>query len=167
MITSPSETSNDHISFLHDSELTSDRFFEFMQKVDRDFSPPLSSRVDLRTYTEKLCRDAVTVLVLDEDDQEVLGALSFYCNPESYSKASLSFIAVLPSSRGKGYARVMMKHCLEYVQLSGMNSIETRTWQGNTPMISLLEEFGYRFAREEVDWTGRPSIHYCLAFDRG
>lgn len=92
---------------------------EFIRKVDSDFSPPLSDRVDIQRFANKLINYAEFFCVLDDHDR--IGCLvALYANDYNSKYAYYPLVATLPSLRGRGFASNLMQESLDYLNgLSG------------------------------------------------
>ena len=153
------------IAYLCDTMLTELDIAKFIEKVGPDFNPPLSMRVNLSVYIQKLYKQAVIFVEMDEVESRILGMLAFYCTPKQYEEASLSLIAVDRTARSKGLGLTLIKRMIQHVSEAGMRVIETRTWSGNTHMIRLIEGIGFKFIKKNIDDDGRLSMHYRLEID--
>lgn len=114
------------------------KFLELIRKTNGMFKPPLSERVDLKHYCDKLISEGVVIVYSNENDKYIAGC-GFYCTPDKYEMAFLSYIASLE----KGFGNKLMYELIRYCKDKGMNGIETQTWSSNTKSIALFEKHGF------------------------
>jgi ribosomal protein S18 acetylase RimI-like enzyme len=127
----------------------------FIRKLDKDFVPPLSNRVDLKAYAEKLVKEGIVLVARNSKDRSSLqGMLGFYCTPEEFDVAFISFLGVVPSARGQGLANHLLAECKNIVHLAEMDAIETRTWHTNTAGIRAYLRCGFTIVEEVADRLG-------------
>lgn len=149
------------IKLLSETQISRANLEAFLQEIDADFVPPLSTRTNLSAYAGRLWNESINLVVTDEETTIIRGLCSFYCTPGLYEFASLSLLAVHPTARGMSFGQKMLERCKEYVTVSGMNVICTRTWLGNAHMIRILESCSFEFTGETMDWDKRISRNYC------
>ncbi|SDY17997.1 Acetyltransferase (GNAT) family protein [Evansella caseinilytica] len=124
----------------------------FLKANDRSFFPPLSKRVKLEKYAEKLMKEAVLLIVKEPAAARLLAMLGFYCNAPQYNSAVITYLAVAPAARGKGIGKTLLRECIRYVrQFPGMQSIETRTWAGNHAAVKMYTSLGFKIVDRSFD----------------
>ncbi len=112
----------------------------FLLQVDHDFSPPLSSKVNLEEYVEKITQQAKLVIRYSKD-REIIGLTVLYCNDLKELKAYVSLVAVARDQRSRGYARDMMQEVLGYVRSTDFHSVGIHT---NNPLaMNLYKKLGF------------------------
>ena len=79
--------------------------YHFLKDIDEDFSPYLSSKVNLSEYVEKIQNHAE--LIVDQT-VSLRGLVILYCNDVVNYKAYISLVGVRREFRGMGIARKMM-----------------------------------------------------------
>lgn len=80
-------------------------------KIFGDLLPdPLSERVDLSTYAEKLQRNAEIALAYQ--NEQIVGFLIMYANDNDTRKAHIPLITVLQSYRGRGIGKVLISRAI-------------------------------------------------------
>jgi ribosomal protein S18 acetylase RimI-like enzyme len=98
-----------------DKSYNKEKLLIFLLQVDHYFSPPLSSKVNLEEYVEKIAHQAKLVIRYSKD-REIIGLTVLYCNDTKDLKAYVSLVAVAKDHRSRGYARDMMQEVLGYVR---------------------------------------------------
>lgn len=136
----------------------------FIQRHDHEFNPPLSTRVDLNEWIEKCLREAVIDLAWLND--RMVGVSIYYCTPDKFPYAFLTYICVDNEAKGKGVASSLLRYRLEYCRSMGSKGIETQTWESNVASRRLFEKLGFK----EVDIVdnregGDRSVLMRLDFD--
>jgi len=121
-----------------DTKEHKDKFFELIQTTDVFFTPPLSDRVDLKSYCNKLLNEGVVLVYTNEANKYIAGC-AFYCTPKKYDFAFLSYIA----SMEKGLGNKLMSEMIRYCKDMGMAGVETQTWSTNSKSISLFKRHGF------------------------
>src|SRR6056297_1031271 len=103
---------------------------ELIEKLDRHFVPPLSSRVNLEEYANKLDKFASMILAFSESGK-LIGMIAFYNNNQSDKIAYITYLGVLPAFQGNGIANYLLKDCISKCKDKGMNFILVETWENN------------------------------------
>lgn len=135
-------------------------FLNFLNKIDAFFEPPLSSRVTLETYAQKLLEEAYIDVILEND--EIIAACAYYCTAEDYDCAFLSLIVSLQKGLGGLLIEQMINNCKKL----GAKGIETQTWETNSKSLKLFQRFNF----EKVSYldnrnSSTKSILLKLKFD--
>lgn len=112
-------------------------FLEFVYKVDHLFKPPLSERVILEDYAKKLYEEAHVIIVFK--DKQIQAACAYYCTPEKFNFAFLSFVASIKKGLGGEVIEEMISHCKKME----MKGIETQTWETNYNSLRMFKRYGF------------------------
>jgi ribosomal protein S18 acetylase RimI-like enzyme len=121
---------------------TSGEINEFLKKSDNEFHPRLSSRVNIKDYSEKLCENAV-LIIAKLNNQDIVGINAFYANDINSMKAYLSNINVLQEYQGIGIASNLIKKMITYLNHKGFKEISLEVYKDNLNAISLYKYFGF------------------------
>jgi len=122
---------------------------KFLEKVDADVIPPLSSQHDLNVYAAKIAGFA-ECLILKKDDE--IGALSaFYCNDAENKAAFITLLAVERSLRNQGIAKKLAAETIQHAKSKGMEKIVFETHEKNQATINLFSKFGFKILKTEND----------------
>jgi len=121
------------------------RILSFLEKMDRSFSPKLSSKVNLTAYSQKISKFAnVFFASLDNTD---IGIAAFYVNSDTRI-AYITIIGVLPEYQRRGIGKELLdlvvdkaqENNMEYIKLEvdtvNISAIEFYRKNGFTPSIS-------------------------------
>lgn len=123
-----------------DKSYNTDKLLNFLRKQDHDFSPSLSSKVNLADYVKKISEQA-KLIIRYSADREIIGLAVLYCNDTNEMKAYVSLVAVSKDHRSKGHASDMMQEAIRHVRDSGYNSIGVHS--NNPHAMSLYEKLGF------------------------
>lgn len=131
-------------------QLAKDEILRLLEKVDVHFSPfPLSERVDIKLYSEKLAEHAIHFSV--EDDNHVIGMCCCYMNDPNKTKAFLSVICIDPEYVGLGLGKMLMHKFRKHAQINGYEYIELEVHIENRIAIEMYKTLGYFIDRQEKE----------------
>ena len=116
---------------------------------DSDFDPPLSSRVEIKEYSRKLCENANFVTAKSEGN--LAGIVAIYCNDYKSFTAYISSICVLPAYRGNKLGKDLLSGAIEVAKKTNMVKIRLEVGKKNFPAISLYERFNFKQVEERAD----------------
>lgn len=112
----------------------------FLESINNDFNPPLTDKVSLEEYVNKIIENAE--LVIEFDEEEVCGLVVLYCNDKQSNRAYIPLCGVNKTHRGKGIARSLMEKAISIVKNSGYHTLAIHS---NNPIaIDLYEKLGFR-----------------------
>jgi ribosomal protein S18 acetylase RimI-like enzyme len=92
--------------------------------------PPLSGRVDLSLFGEKILRNGVAALAVSSDSGD-LGLAAFYCNDRINGRAFLTHLAVGPEHRRHGIGKALLDYAKRYSTSEGMTSMGLEVYKAN------------------------------------
>ena len=96
---------------------------EFLQKVDKDFTPYLSQKTDLSAFGDRLLNHA-NLFVSKDEKGEIKGLVALYANDFVKKYAYIPLLAVAPEYRKQGIARMLMNEAIDYVRELGSEKIQ-------------------------------------------
>ena len=114
---------------------------EHLLRCDADFVPPLSGRVEIKVYAEKISSKAMRFEAWLGGT--LVGLVAAYCNDQDKHIAYITSVSVLKEWMGKGIAARLMNLCIEYAKTSAMRQISLEVASGNTPAIRMYEKNGF------------------------
>lgn len=120
----------------------------FLRRADALFAPPLSRRVDIGRYAEKLARHAVNLFAVDGALDR--GHAAIYVNDALGRAAFLSSICVLPEYRSDGVAALLLQACLEQARRHGMGEVRLEVARDNARAIAFYRRHGFEFLGGEA-----------------
>lgn len=136
------------MNYYFDESSCKERIFGFLDRVDKQFSPQLSQRVDLYDYSEKLASEAINIFVLSKELDVAHAA--FYCNDIINNIGYLSSIAVVPEYQGLGVAEELLEMVLDKCVAGKMTSLRLEVDARNIKAIKFYQKQGFRFYSESI-----------------
>ena len=113
-----------------------------LQRLDNFFCPPLSSRVDLDAYSEKLVSKASIDYILS-GGREIAGLVAYYCNDAQSKVAYITYLGLLPEYQGKGMAGKLLEACMRRCKLQNMCRVIVHADETNDKAIGLYKSRGF------------------------
>lgn len=113
-----------------------------LEQLDKYFYPPLSKRVNLNTYANKLISKGTIDLAYSTKDKAV-GLLGYYCNDTESAAAYISVLGVVPKYQGKGIATTLLQMCIANCKTKNMKSIIVKTENINKKALILYTKHGF------------------------
>lgn len=112
----------------------------FIINSDHDFTPSLSSRVNLTEYTTKLINNSVLFSI---SRNEVIHALvACYANNHVEKIAYIPYIAVSKKYRGLGYSKLLLNYLIDYLINHDFKSVSL-TVKKNSTAYNLYKKYGF------------------------
>jgi len=121
----------------------------FLNRVDSDFSPPLSVRVNLSDYVDKLLGNA-EVFGIYNSLSRLVGAFAVYANDHENHAAYVSFIATDPLVRGMGLGRKLMMCMVTHCRDLNMKSLKLEVSRTNQVAIELYRKVGFQECSDQM-----------------
>lgn len=116
-----------------------------LSRCDAAFVPPLSERVTLDAYAQKISDRAMRFEAWHAG--EMMGLVATYCNTPDKRTAFITSVSVLPSWQGRGIAARLMTHCIDHVRNQGFEHIELEVDRRNPAAVALYEKNGFAIRR--------------------
>lgn len=114
---------------------------EHLTVCDTDFVPPLSDRVQINNYSQKLAINATRFEAWSAGS--LAGLVAAYCNSQVIDTTYISSVSVNKTWRGRGIAESLLRQCIEYSITSDMHKIYLQVGHGNSPAIHLYKKAGF------------------------
>jgi 2-polyprenyl-3-methyl-5-hydroxy-6-metoxy-1,4-benzoquinol methylase/GNAT superfamily N-acetyltransferase len=118
-----------------------DVLLQHITACDADFTPALSSRVDLGQFVSKIIERAV--LFEAWSGSCLAGIVAAYCNDTERKRAFITHVSVLREFRGLGIADRLIKNCLAHVESLGFSSVALETAGDNANAVALYARNGF------------------------
>jgi ribosomal protein S18 acetylase RimI-like enzyme len=112
---------------------------------DKVFIPSLSERIiDLNEYAEKLCKNAMVFIAVEEND--FIGFIAFYANDKDDNVAYLTQIGVSEKSQNRSVGKNLLDLCIKISKNKGMASIKLEVFNYNIKAIKFYQKHGFYFS---------------------
>jgi len=112
-----------------------------LRACDADFVPPLSGRVEVKDYAQKIASNATRFEAWSGGT--LVGLVAAYCNDYESRIAYITSVSVLKAWTDKGIAARLVGKCVEHAKVLGMRQISLEVASDNTPAIRLYEKNGF------------------------
>ena len=112
-----------------------------LRACDGAFVPPLSPRVNIETYAQKLADRSERFEAWS--DGVLVGLLAVYCNDIDGRVAYITSVSVLPVWQGHGIASRLIARCVENAAALGHTAIELEVGTCNQAAAHLYEKHGF------------------------
>ena len=122
-------------------DIRKEKLIAFLEKIDAQLPTPLSSRVDLNTYADKVLTHGKVLAV--EENNRIVSALLFYCNDRESRNAYITLLGTLAGHEGKGLGRKLMREMETVARQENMKRIFLDTEKGNSHAIAFYSRCGY------------------------
>lgn len=114
---------------------------EFIDKIDAQLPTPLSNRIDLDAYTEKLYTKAH--ICAEKVDGCIVSLVAGYTKNMADNMSYITLVGTLASARRRGYAEKLMKEYISYCRSRKIRGIHLHTEHKNTAAIALYTMLGF------------------------
>ena len=113
----------------------------FLIQCDEDFIPPLSSRVTLNHYADKIAQKSKRFEAWHED--QLIGLVAMYCNDSENSKAFITNVSVQSAFARRGVAKKLLQQCIEHAKLNEIQQICLEVGSDNLSARRLYDRLGF------------------------
>lgn len=117
-----------------------------MRSVDVDFNPPLSTRISIPEYAEKIHKNAT--IFSTHQGGELLAFLALYCNSKSDFTAYMTMLLVSRNHRNIGLASGLVESCIYFLRKQGFKSLRLEVYRSNSNAINFYSNFGFKKVNE-------------------
>lgn len=128
------------------TRLNAEKTYILLCQFDGYFSPPLSSHIDISTYSQKLSSFAHFVLCKEGDDP--IGYIAFYENKHK-NEIYITSLCVKPDYRGNGISHSMIDYLSHNVP-HGCDHITLEVRKDNFIALSFYEKEGFEIIDERT-----------------
>ncbi len=130
--------------------------FNHLTKCDSFFSPPLSQRINLTSYSRKIFQYSFRFEAWY--DYELVALLALYLNDPKTEIAFLTNLSVLPCYSRAGIGTTLISQCVDEVKLRGFHQINLEVASSNTRLVRFYKRFGFKLSRVSTGSQNLMSI---------
>lgn len=113
-----------------------------LDRCDASFIPPLSLRVHLPTYAQKVRQHAVTFEAWAGGD--LVGLVAAYFNDRALGEGFVTNVSVEATWRGRKVATTLMGNALEWGRVHDYRTVSLETQRANSVAVHFFEKFGFK-----------------------
>lgn len=137
----------DNIIKYEPGEADAQAFYEFLKDVDDYFQPPISTKIDLLTYANKLASKATNFVA--EDNGQIVGLSSTYIN--KYPEMSFgTYVCVKKEYQKDGMIGTeLMMSGIREAKAKGSKGIWCMIRKTDVPLWKFYKRLGYSIVKEE------------------
>ena len=132
--------SRDRIEF-REGTATQEDIRGHLEACDKDFSPNLSAKVNIETYSEKISTRARTFEAWS--GTKLVGLVAAYMNDSTTRTGFITSVSVVKEFAGHGIASALLDHCLARSRKMGMEAVRLEVSLQSRDAIHLYENFGF------------------------
>jgi ribosomal protein S18 acetylase RimI-like enzyme len=136
---------------------TTDDVHAHLTRCDADFTPPLSSRLDLGDYAAKLAERAARFEAWDGG--QLVGLVAAYVTPGA-PEAFISNVSVVSELRGHGVAAALVADCIDRARGSGAATLTLEVATADRAAARFYEKLG--FTDRDPEPADRPTTTLTL-----
>ena len=124
------------------SDGDADRLLSLLESCDGEFDPPLSARVDLSEYVQKLLRSAIVIVARIHG--EIAGFAAFYANDPSHKISFLSLILIDQQFRRYGLGRTLMEQWIKHCRQQRFRELHLEANAADTRLVEWYGQQGFK-----------------------
>ena len=128
---------------------TREEFQAHLKECDRNFKPPLSSRVDLLNYSRKIFDESVSFEAWD--DNLLVGMINAYFNDTGNRIGYITNVSILKQYMGKGIASRLLEMCSKHARRHNFIKLRLEVSRHNVPAKKLYALSGFKTIIESGD----------------
>jgi len=128
--------------FLIKEKISGDMLYDFLESVNTDFPIPLSQKISLREYAEKIIEFGEIVVALEKNTLKGL-AIGYTENLKGNS-AYISVVGVKKEFRGSGIGKKVVQKFIEICRQKKIKSVNLYTHKSNKAAIKMYKALGFK-----------------------
>ncbi len=124
-----------------------------LRRSDADFFPPLSARLDLDAYAEKLANapDAFFIGAWNQPKSELICLYAGYAR-EGFEYSFSPYMWVAPEYRSFFLGLRLHSAAVRHLKSLGMHGIRAKTWvENNDALLAFYKNLGYKISEPKFD----------------
>lgn len=136
-------------TFVYVGKIRKDFFYQYVCTYDEDFYEPLSSRVNLMAFAEKVSNLSTTFVVVTKND--IAGVVASYFYDVEGRKGFITLVHTKRNYRGKHFARYLIESVKNYASSKGFLYIDLSVYKDNIAAFRLYHSVGFEVFKDEID----------------
>lgn len=128
-----------------------DDIFNHLKICNASFIPPLSQKVDIENYSQKIYDNADTFEAWGEN--KLIGLVATYCNNINKS-AFITSVSVIKTYTNRGVGSKLLEDCIKYVEGKGFREITLEVNIQSKKARSLYKKLNF----QEVEFDNKIII---------
>ncbi len=126
---------------MKNTNFTQQQIYDFLLAIDKDYPTPISDKVELFSYSEKLYEKAHVNTVIKNN--KIVSLVAGYTENITNNIAFIALVGTLSDYRGKGYAQKLINEFIYDCRKLKINGIHLYAVKENTAAISMYEKIGF------------------------
>ena len=127
---------------------TKEDLHEYFKIIDNTFNPPISSRIALDVYAERLANLSRRVELWEDD--RLVGILAVYINADDKRSAFAAMYSILPEFRGDDDIQVGFRFWMEKLaRQADFDQILCEVYKENIGLINYYESGGFKKIKDK------------------
>jgi ribosomal protein S18 acetylase RimI-like enzyme len=110
-------------------------------QCEADFVPPLSNRVDIPVYAQKVATKAARFEAWGNN--VLVGLVAMYSDDQATHRAYITSVSVLRVWKRRGIGERLMRDSMAHARQAGMVKVSLEVGNGNGAAIRLYENLGF------------------------
>lgn len=136
-------------------------YIRFLKNVDKDFPIPLSKKIKIDEYAEKLISTAN--VIVEKDNGKIIGMVAGYIDNSIEEISYISIVAVQKEYRGKSIAKKLLQKYIDECKEKNLKGIHLYTHKTNITALTMYKNFGF-ISKENVKEERTEDVHLFLYF---
>jgi ribosomal protein S18 acetylase RimI-like enzyme len=129
---------------------TLSEIFAHLKDCDSNFTPPLSQRVDIEKYAQKIFERSVTFEAWG--GVLLIGLLAAYFDPKPTRAVFITNVSVLKRFMGVGIASELLCNCIKYASQKEFSEIRLYVNKDSGRVIHFYTKYGFAVCGMENDF---------------
>ncbi|MCX8500822.1 MAG: GNAT family N-acetyltransferase [Alphaproteobacteria bacterium] len=126
----------------HQNHSTAQAVLQHLWSCDGDFVPPLSTRLNLSDYSQKICAHAERFEYCTAEPPSLVALVAAYFNRET-GIGFVTNVSVLPNYRRHGLARHLMERVVAEARARGMNGLRLEAAAGDEATLRFYQRLDF------------------------
>lgn len=118
-----------------------ERIHSFLLNIDPFFTPPISTKVRLFDYSEKIVKNGVVLLSIKEAMD--VGIIAFYANNLENNIAYITLLGILPSFQSLGIGQQLLEESYSIAKNEGMLNMRLEVYYKNLKALYFYKKNGF------------------------